>query len=82
MCDFEKNILQLLKEEKKNLSTVVANNDLPYMKSLEYGIQNAEKKLAECECKKKFYSNELVPASQLNYWSKMTFEFLKCKELS
>ncbi len=82
MCEFEKNILMLLQEEKKRLSTVVSDKDLPYMKSLDYGIQSAQKKLEECECKKQLHTYEMVPATHLSYWSKMAFNYAKCSQLS
>ena len=68
-------------DEKKRLECVVQNKELPYMKSLNYGIENAKKKLKECECKAELQTSyELVPAAQLNYWSKLAFEYAKCSE--
>ena len=60
MCEFEKNILQLLKEDKSRLMAVYVDKDAPYMKSLDHGIRHAEKKLEECEykkCSQNFYKS-------------------------
>jgi hypothetical protein len=75
MCEFEKNILQLLKEEKERLSAVVMDNKLPYIKSLEHGILTAEKKLAECECK----ANRSLDQSY--GFSRFPMDYFKCMQL-
>ncbi len=77
MCEFEKNILQLLKEEKERLSPVVIDNKLPYIKSLEHGIRTAEKKLAECECKMGIANRGL---DQSYGFSRFPMDYLKCMQ--
>lgn len=76
MCTFEKNILQLLQDEKKRLQVVFLNKDAAYMKSLEYGIKQAEKRLEDCEYKQ---CVEQIP--QTNYFSSKKREYVDCKKL-
>jgi hypothetical protein len=86
MCEFEKNILLLLNDEKKHLDTLLLDKGLPYRKSLEHGIKSAEKKLKECEykeCVKKFhykYGQDLVPTYALPRWNTLYDAFINCKK--
>lgn len=75
MCTFEKNILQLLQDEKKRLQVVYLDKDAPYMKSLEYGIQQAQKKLDDC-----YYKQCIEQILQTNYFSSKKREYIDCKK--
>lgn len=84
MCEFEKNILQLLKQEKKRLEPIVTDKSLPYLKSLEHGIKKAEKNLEECECKRTLQLEYSVfePPTSTNFhtMSKKALEYMKCSQ--
>ena len=86
MCDFESNILNLLKEEKRRLKLIFTDKDAPYMKSLEHGIQSAEKKLEECQYKKCvegiYKANpEIIPALSLHQWTTIKNKLYDCKKI-
>ncbi len=78
MCEFERNILQLLKQEKKRLEPIVTDKSLPYLKSLEHGIKKAEKNLEECECKRTLQLE--YPSTNMHSLSKKALEYMKCSE--
>lgn len=81
MCEFESNILKLLVEERARLKTIFTDRDAPYMKSLDYGIKTAEKKLEDCEykkCTQNIYREQIEP---LEYWSTLRKEYIRCKRL-
>jgi hypothetical protein len=85
MCEFEENILKLLKEEKTHLSKVFTEKEAPYMKSLEHGIQSAENKLKECkykQCVENVYKKNpgIVPAMNLGQWSNIQIDIFNCKK--
>lgn len=87
MCEFEQNILTLLKEEKSRLLNVFTDKEAPYMRSLEHGIQSAETKLKECEYKKcveRVYKMNpgIVPAISFSQWSNIQMEIFNCKKNS
>lgn len=86
MCEFEDNILKLLKEEERRLKAVFTDKDAPYMKSLSVGISNAEMKLKECmqkQCIENIQKQyrEIIPAADLRRWSNMQMEVARCKGL-
>ena len=86
MCEFESNILSLLREEKKRLSTIFTDKDASYMKSLDHGIKSAEKKLEECEYKKCvegiYKANPgIIPALSLQQWSSIKNKLYDCKKI-
>ena len=87
MCEFEQNILKLLMEEKERLKPLIQKEiPLPYYKSLEHGIETAQKKLKECEYKKcldQVYQNQardLVPMMDLKRWSAIQLGIYDCKK--
>lgn len=87
MCEFEQNILKLLLEERDRLKPLVKKEvSLPYSKSLEHGIESAQKKLKECEYKKcldqmyKDQARDLVPIIDLKRWSAIQFGIHNCKK--
>ena len=82
MCEFESNILKLLLEEKNRLKSIFTDKEARYMKSLDYGIKSAEKKLEDCEYKK---CRETVyrardQSEPLEYWSTRVKEYVDCKK--
>ena len=84
MCEFESNILKLLKEEQTRLNALYADKNAPYMKSLAHGIQQAEEKLKQCEYKKcveqvSKQNPEIVPSMSLQHWSNMKAALFQCK---
>lgn len=86
MCEFEENILKLLKEEQSRLKNVFTDKDAPYMKSLAVGILNAESKLAKCKqktCIENVYkeNRDRMPMSDLRGWSNQQVEVARCKGL-
>jgi hypothetical protein len=81
MCEFEQNILQLLKDEKKRLLVVFLDKDTNYLKSLDHGIKSAEKNLNDCLCKQSIRQNyEVIPPSHLQYLSNKAMEYLRCSQ--
>ena len=81
MCEFEENILKLLQDEKKRLQVLFLEKDIPYLKSLDHGIKNAEKNLTECLCKRQIRSSYgLIPPNQMEYLSNKAMEYLKCSQ--
>ncbi len=87
MCDFEQNILKLLMEEKERLKPLIQKEiPLPYYKSLELGIESAQKKLKECEykqCINRIYrdqARDLIPVMDLKRWSVIQFSIHECKK--
>ncbi len=78
MCDFEKNILTLLREEEKRLQKVFTDKDAPYMRSLQHGIKSAEGRVEECEYKQ--CMAQLGSTNNLQFWSKYYIEHMRCKK--
>ena len=84
MCEFESNILKLLKEEQTRLNTLFADKNAPYMKSLAHGIQQAEEKLKQCEYKQCVeqvtkQNPGMIPAMRLQHWSALQASLIQCK---
>ena len=87
MCEFEQNILKLLMEEKERLKPLIQKEiPLPYYKSLEHGIESAQKRLKDCEykqCVEKLYQHQakdLIPMMDLKRWSAIQFGLSDCKK--
>ena len=83
MCDYEKNILKLLTEEKTRLDKLFVTRDASYMRSLDAGIKTAEQKLQQCEqkeCIAQVHKNnrDLVPASDIRRWAEIQFDIHRC----
>lgn len=83
MCEFEKNILKLLMEERTRLDKLY-KKDAPYMKSLEHGIKSAQEKLQQCEqkqCIAQVYKNnrDIIPATDIRRWAEIQFDIYSCK---
>lgn len=86
MCDFESNILRLLREEKTRLTQIFTDKDAPYMKSLEHGIKSAEKKLEECQYKKCIEgiykaNTDILPALTLHQWTNIKNKLYECNKI-
>ncbi len=86
MCEFEKNILKLLIEEAAHLRLLQKEGaNLPYMKSLDVGIQKAKEKLAQCEekqCMKEVYKQkEILPEMSLKFWANHFSALQQCQTL-
>lgn len=77
MCDFEKNILTLLREEEKRLQKVFTDKDAPYMRSLQHGIKSAEKRVEECEYKKCVQNAYTTKQSVSSFYN----EFIHCRKM-
>ena len=85
MCEYEKNILNLLLEEKKRLDKIFTIKEAPYMRSLENGIQKAQKKLEDCEfekCVDIVYkkSYEIPPKFDMRPWFDYYMKLEGCKK--
>lgn len=85
MCQFEKNMLALLKQEQNHVEKVYKDKNASYLKSLEESIKRAQTNLEKCEedlCIASLYREHrnLIPHSDMRGWTQMKWEIMQCKK--